>query len=830
MHPRRGSMRFAVCFLTIWTTCLLALQPALGQCARRAIRVKADGQPSADCDASTTRKPLADSANDIDLPGYFDSLGPDAALWYQHVQTLANPVFEGRAPGTKGAELAAEYIEFYFREYGLHAAFSGASGQDDSATAHAAKSYRQPFTLGRAVETRCENVAAILRGKGRLKKEWIVIGGHYDASGHPLPSSPCFAGGNLLPGADDNASGTAAVLVLAKRLAEDYAAHKDDDGNRRSVMFVAFAAEETGLNGSRYFVENAPIPLDKIHAMLNLDMVGRMRRDTLWLSGMGTATEFKDLLDPLLLESGLHVITQPGGTGSDQVSFWNVSVPALFVMTGDHDELHSPADKAATVSPAGAGKVVDLVEKIAVRLAVHADALTFAAQPEVRTAGCCGQPPAAARTKEAPRADGEPAELPDTPAGRCAAAFFEAFNSGDDDQVRDFEKRYRSASALAKRSIEDRIGQAKIMRDDLGSLVPLCVVSAGTTEMAILARSSRIGERWMTTFQFEEQPPHGLVTLSINGPVSAKMVADFTKPIDEAFRRETIKKLAATLRATYVNPEVGKKMAEVLAKHEAKGRYSAVTNAGDLALRLTADLFDVCKDRHLNVRLRTAPTCATICGPSRDDDPDNSGFRKAAILPGNIGYIEFNVFRSGPRAQEAAAAALASVADCDALIFDLRANFGGSPSMVRFVSSYLFDEPTLLNSVYDRVEDKTSELWSLETVPGKRLPSDLPVYVLTSSSTFSAAEGFTYNLKNLKRVTVVGETTGGGAHMVTERSINDRFLVVVPYARVFNPITKENWEGVGVSPDIRVPASEALEAACKDAADKLSARRRARGS
>jgi retinol-binding protein 3 len=849
MYSHRGLTKWVVCCLATWATSFIAIQLAPGQCSSRA---RTNDKPSASCSVSTGHKPRAIAADNIDLPQYFDSLGPDAALWYQHVQTLANPVFEGRAPGTKGAELAADYIEFYFRQYGLKPPFPSTSAKGAHAGAHAERSYRQPFTAPGKLQATCkskgaaaaksgaaesaevttENVAAVLRGKGPLKKEWIVIGGHYDAPGHPSPSSPCFAGGELLPGADDNASGTAAVLVLAERLAEAYAADEDEDGNRRSIMFVAFAAEETGLNGSRHFVEHPPIPLNTIHAMLNLDMVGRMRDDTLWLSGMGTAAEFEKLFDPLLRESGLHIVIEPGGTGSDQVSFWNVGVPAIFVMTGGHDELHSPADTASTMNPDGAGKVIDLTEKIALRLAVHTKALTFAAQSGATAAGCCKQRPAAAKSDKpdkAPPTDDKPAALPDTPAGRCAAAFFEMFNSGDDDRVRGFEKRYRAASALAKRPIADRIGQVKIMHDDLGNLTPLQVVSAATTDIAILARSSHNHQRWMVTFQLEEQPLHGLVSLSITGPASAEMVSDFTKPVDKAFRHETIKKLAETLRETYVDPKVGKRMAKALLKNDATGRYDNLTNAGDLAQQLTADLFALCNDRHLNVRLRTAPNCGSVCGPGGDDDPDNYGFRKAEILPGNIGYIEFNVFRSGERAQEAAAAALASVADCDALIFDLRANMGGSPAMVQFLSSYLFDEPTHLNSVYDRVEDKTSELWTLESIPGKRFPRDLPVYVLTSSASFSAAEGFTYNLKNLKRVTVVGEITGGGAHMVTERSLNERFLVMVPYARVFNPATKANWEGVGVLPDIQVPASEALEAACKDAAGKISARRKDRG-
>jgi hypothetical protein len=427
-----------------------------------------------------------------------------------------------------------------------------------------------------------------------------------------------------------------------------------------------------------------------------------------------------------------------------------------------------------------------------------------------------------------PSACGTPAALPDTPGGRCAAAFFETFNSGDDDHVRDFEKRYRAASALATRSIDDRIEQMHQIRTDLGRLTPLRVVSSDTTEISIVARASRTDEEFMVGFQLEDQAPHGLVTVSILASLPPNMDASSATPIDETLRKDTIKKIADALREGYVYPEVGERMAEVLAKYELEGRYNAVTDAADLAQRLTVDLFAVCKDRHFGIRPSGSSARRPMCAPAADpaaDTGDKCGFSKVEVLPGNVGYVKFDMFQDSERARDVAAASLASVANCDALVFDLRDNIGGSPRMIQFISSYLFDKPTHLNSFYDRLSNKTAETWTLDTVPGKRFSNDLPVYVLTSSSTVSAAEEFTYNLKNLGRATIVGETTVGAAHLVTDRVINGRFAVRVPYARAYNPITKKNWEGVGVSPDIQVPASKALDAACKDAANKLSARR-----
>src|SRR5260370_19281796 len=160
------------------------------------------------------------------------------------------------------------------------------------------------------------------------------------------------------------------------------------------------------------------------------------------------------------------------------------------------------------------------------------------------------------------------------------------------------------------------------------------------------------------------------------------------------------------------------------------------------------------------------------------------------------------------------------LANVDAIIFDLRENGGGAPKMVAMISSYLFDKPTHLNDLYNRKDDFATQYWTLPYVPGTML-ADKPAFVLTSKSTFSGAEEFTYNLKNLKRATIVGETTGGGAHPVSGQRIDDHFMIGVPFARAVNPITKTNWEGTGVEPDVKVPAADALATAQKLAAEKL---------
>jgi C-terminal processing protease CtpA/Prc len=186
------------------------------------------------------------------------------------------------------------------------------------------------------------------------------------------------------------------------------------------------------------------------------------------------------------------------------------------------------------------------------------------------------------------------------------------------------------------------------------------------------------------------------------------------------------------------------------------------------------------------------------------------------------------MFQPAELAGDTAAAAMNFLTNTDALIIDIRANGGGAPSMVALVSSYLFGgEPVHLNDLYFRPEDTTHQWWTLPHVPGKRY-QDKPVYVLTSKRTFSAAEEFAYNLKSLKRATIVGETTGGGAHPGGMHRLNEHFLVFVPSGRAINPLTKSNWEGTGVAPDLPVAAAQALKtahlAALKKVAEGLAAR------
>jgi C-terminal processing protease CtpA/Prc len=182
--------------------------------------------------------------------------------------------------------------------------------------------------------------------------------------------------------------------------------------------------------------------------------------------------------------------------------------------------------------------------------------------------------------------------------------------------------------------------------------------------------------------------------------------------------------------------------------------------------------------------------------------------------------LKFNAFLDPAVCGSTAVAAMNFLGNVDAIIFDLRHNGGGDPKMIAFISTYLFDEPTHLNDLYDRKKDSRTQYWTLPYVPGKRLPGK-PVFVLTSKRTFSGAEEFSYDLKNLKRATIIGETTGGGAHPVSGHRVDDHFRIGVPFAKAVNPISKTNREGTGVEPDVKVPADEALDVAKKMAAEQI---------
>jgi hypothetical protein len=299
---------------------------------------------------------------------------------------------------------------------------------------------------------------------------------------------------------------------------------------------------------------------------------------------------------------------------------------------------------------------------------------------------------------------------------------------------------------------------------------------------------------------------------------------DHRSELDPAARRQIVGWIHQELISTYVFLDVAEEMKSLLERKLAAGDYDTLNDIASFAERLTLDLQSVSHDLHLRVRPTRGSPSST---PARGGQPQRQsagrfGFERVEILDGNIGYLDLRGFVDASIAGRTAHAAMAQLADADALVFDLRHNGGGSPSMIQLLSSYLFDQPVHLNSFYIRSTDRTQEFWTSAEVPGVK-KIEVPVWVLTSGRTFSAAEEFTYNLKNLERATVVGETTGGGAHPVELETHPDYPIAMsVPFGRAINPITGTNWEGTGVVPHVEVPADQALEVALRQARQLLT--------
>ena len=279
-------------------------------------------------------------------------------------------------------------------------------------------------------------------------------------------------------------------------------------------------------------------------------------------------------------------------------------------------------------------------------------------------------------------------------------------------------------------------------------------------------------------------------------------------------KAKVVSRLAQVMDRNYVYPDKGKAMKELLQAKLNEGQYDQISTKKELAAELQADLRSVVNDKHIRVAFDEKRVSAI-----QNSDPNggrkplaNYGFESVEVLDGNIGYLDLRGFMEIRYAEEVAVPAMDKLIEADAIIFDLRKNGGGSPSMIRFICSYLFDKPTHLNTFYWRPSDRYSETWTDPSLVSKT-KEDIPVFVLTSNYTFSAAEEFTYDLKNLERATIIGETTGGGAHPGGPMVINQGFYVNVPQGRAINPVTETNWEGIGVEPHIKISADEALSRA-----------------
>jgi len=354
-------------------------------------------------------------------------------------------------------------------------------------------------------------------------------------------------------------------------------------------------------------------------------------------------------------------------------------------------------------------------------------------------------------------------------------------------------------------------------------------------------------------------PSARLLEFTFDDPAEATpritMPDDGSLAAEQMSGREIVTTALSLLRANYVFPEVAEQAATTVEARLAAGEYDDLDEI-TLTELLTRHLQEVTEDKHLRVLLGGPPPERGPGGPgpgpgsprpggpgrgpgrpesrpgperAEPGEPDNHearrlamrrmgrmdnfGIRRVERLDGNVGYLDLRRVAMAANAGPAVAAAMELVAGTYALIFDLRHNGGGAPDGVALWCSYLLkEEPTHLNDIFHADTGETRQFWSLPYVPGTRYV-DRPVYVLTSSHTFSGGEELCYNLQALGRAELIGETTGGGAHPTRPFPVSPAVMIGIPFARSINPVTGTNWQGTGVIPDVAVPEAEAYDVA-----------------
>src|SRR5260370_3933250 len=357
-----------------------------------------------------------------------------------------------------------------------------------------------------------------------------------------------------------------------------------------------------------------------------------------------------------------------------------------------------------------------------------------------------------------PHADGSHA-IPDTPAGRTFKAWLEAFNSGDRASLDAYLQKYDPGKPL------DREMQFRGMT---GGFDLIQIVKSEPLHLEFLVKGRSDGITAFGKLEAKAGDPAQVASFALRAIPPGAKLSDLSFKIDAATRARVIEGAIAQLNEFYVFPETAKKLGEVVKSKQKKGDYDSIADGDAFAKMLTDNFQDVSHDKHLRLDFSPAPMPERPDGPPNADERTryrkdmermNCGFDKVEILSGNVGYLKFNFFADPEVCGPTAIAAMNFLANVDAITFDLREHGGAHPKMIAFLSTYLFSEATHLNDLSDRKADLTHQYWTFPYVPRTHLDGK-PAYVLTSKETFSGAEEFSYHLKNLKRATLIRETTG----------------------------------------------------------------------
>ena len=289
------------------------------------------------------------------------------------------------------------------------------------------------------------------------------------------------------------------------------------------------------------------------------------------------------------------------------------------------------------------------------------------------------------------------------------------------------------------------------------------------------------------------------------------------RALDDAVRSAVIDGLIKQLNSVYIFPDVAKKMEQAIRSRKAKKEYDTITSGREFAKVLTDHLREVYKDEHLEVQYfangipydsEKPPVAEEVQRFRERGRRRNYEFKKVERLDGGIGLLQVDGFYPAEWIAETAAGAMAFLANSEAVILDLRENHGGMSGGV-LLCSYFLREETHLRDFHNRSENTTRQVWSYPVVGGEKF-ADKDLYILTSSRTFSAPEALAYDMQALKRATIVGETTHGGANPTTVFRITDHFSASIPFATSINAVTKTDSGRDGVKPDVAVPPDQAL--------------------
>ncbi|MFX0203596.1 MAG: S41 family peptidase [Candidatus Hodarchaeota archaeon] len=308
--------------------------------------------------------------------------------------------------------------------------------------------------------------------------------------------------------------------------------------------------------------------------------------------------------------------------------------------------------------------------------------------------------------------------------------------------------------------------------------------------------------------------------------------------LDSKTKSDVIRDINELLIEKYIFLDVAEEMQNYLNTKLTNGDYDKIDDPIHFANVVRADLYEISKDNHFYLEFNPERVKLIKAQKSKSEEEVektnrkifeadriiNFGFKKVEHLKGNIGYLDLRLFCNAEYAGETAVAAMNLLANSDAVIIDLRDTPGGYPNMVQLLCSYFVkgtqEGRTHLNTFERRYANSIEQFWTISYVPGKRM-YDTDLYILTSQYTGSGAEEFTYNMKHLKRAIIVGEKTRGSANPVDYEIIQDKFVMHLPTGRPVNPISKTNWEQIGIEPDIAVPVDQALDKAYLMALEKI---------